>query len=111
MQDFIELYDKSKSSLDISDEEFVAAARNLYGILLSVVSSRGEDWPIEPRMVCHLTNFIPLPDKRDKDLSYRDYLTKAFKEKTGKEWDAEKYMLVLVPTQFVGGSHFVVFEK
>ncbi len=110
MKNFVKLYKKSFSEQPNKDD-FLNAAKDLYNILLLDSLAKGEDWSTEPKFICHLKDFMPLPGKRDKSLTYRDYLEKAFEKETGIAWDHEKYVLIHVPTQIIGSRHFVVFQK
>ena len=110
MENFVKLYKKS-SSERLSKEELLSAAKDLYDILLLSSLAKGEDWDMEPKFICHLKDFVPLPSERDKNLMYKDYLERAFENKTGMAWNSEKYVLIYVPTQILGSRHFVVFKK
>ena len=110
MKNFIELYQNSFSKIP-TNEEFLTGAKDIYSILAIAALAKGETWKQEPAVVCHLHEFMPMPANREQNKAFKDYLSEAFIKETGNTWDVQKYVLVMVPTQLLGGRHFVVFEK
>ncbi|GEM_PF-6479134 len=110
MKNFIELYQNSFNKIPTNDE-FLSAAKDLYAILSTAALAKGETWKSDPTVVCHLHEFIPMSANREQNKTFQAYLSEAFKKETYNNWDDQKYVLIIVPTQILGGRHFVVFEK
>ncbi|HUW21843.1 MAG TPA: hypothetical protein VMW41_04215 [Candidatus Bathyarchaeia archaeon] len=110
MRSFVNLYQKSASG-PFTEEELVAAARDLYRyskFVQFMKTGNSNFTSIEKaEFVCRLGEFVSPGSNR----SFEELLSQEFKKVTGKNWDSEKYDLVMVPTQIVGGRNFVVFKK
>jgi hypothetical protein len=108
---FVKIWNRTTHEIP-SEEDFLRAAKDVYNLLMIQSMAKGEVWSLDPELICHLEEFIPWPNKQDKSMTFMDYLKKAFKEKTGIDWNPEEYVLVAIPSPLAGDRrHFVVFKK
>jgi hypothetical protein len=108
MRHFINLYTKSYGQSSIPDKEYINASKELYRVFVTSKLAQGRIIPMEPKFVCLLDKMMSMP--RIKGESFSKQLSLQFKAKTGKEWDADKYLLVPIPTQITGLAKSAVFE-